>query len=207
MVSKLALGHFHIGLRAQYRRGGLVALIDGLGIALVGLDTLVAQTLVAIGLLAGVPGIGFGTDQLRAGRLHGGLLLRDLALRGLDVRIAGLDGRILLVQHRPVVAQIDTHQRIPGLHDLVVDHIDLVDVAADPGCHRDRIGTQIRIVRGLDEAAVHHPAHPVANADERDDGEYDEEPGADASIAVTIGRGRGGGRISHGRSCQKYSVC
>ena len=129
---QLPLGDFDVGLGTQHGGGGLVALIQGLRIALVGLDTLIPQALVAIRLIAREFRIGLGADQLRPGLFHRGLLLRDLALRRLDVGAACIDGRILLVQHRLVVAQIDAHQRIPGLHDLVVDHVDLVDIAVDP---------------------------------------------------------------------------
>jgi hypothetical protein len=171
------------------------------------------QALVAIGFIAGKFCIGFGADQLRLRLLDGGLLLGDLAFGGLDVGIAGIDGRILLRQQGLVIAQVDAHQRITGLHMLVVDDIDLIDVTIDARGDGHRIGAKIGIVRGLDVLAVNQPPHPIGNADQGENGQNNEEHGADAPIAIPVcrsgGRGlcgcgrygrSGGWRISHGES-------
>jgi hypothetical protein len=81
----------HIRLGAQHRSCSLIALVHRLLVALVGLDTLVAQTLVAVRLVTGVLRIGLGADQLRAALFNRSFLLGDLALGRLNVRVARID--------------------------------------------------------------------------------------------------------------------
>ncbi len=87
----------------------------------------------------------------RRRHLQGSLSQRQLLLRDLDLGRGAIDLGLPLIDHELERLRIDREQLVADLDLLVVDDVDLDDLAGHLGRHRHQIGADIGIVGEGDE--------------------------------------------------------
>ena len=89
------------------------------------------------------------------------------------------------------IRRIELQQRLPGLHELRVIHVQRHHGAGNFAGHLHHVAVDVGVVGGLVIAAVEEPVAPVAEAAEHDDGAQAEQPqaacAAGAGLPVRFG--------------------
>ena len=177
------------GLRSERggERGGGAGAVGGrLLEALLRAEIGVGELLRAVEFERGALFVGDGALRLGVGRgdLRGGLVDRrvlglDLPADAGDRRVLGGDLGLGGVDREAVVAVVDARQQVAGVDLLVVGHRDFDDVAGDLGGDDRRVGADIGVVGGNEEAPLDEPVvAPIGAVTERGQGDerQDEAP-------------------------------
>ena len=181
--AKLLFRRRFLRLGGGQRRRGLALVGDRQVVGLMRRPAIRGQCSGARGV-GGCPGLlGLGLGDRRLGRLDGGLLLRDLALRGQD-RGGGLRGRGAgLGQAGLPVSRVQPDQRLAGADALVVGHVDRDDIALDARAEHRDIALDIGVVGALDPAALGEPPGSCDGNGDRRDAAKDRAEQADSPAA------------------------